>query len=237
MMIGRKFFDSLLCFLAVPTFFFAELDLTALANLYQSDKGTEYPDRHHYTRYYQELFRDFTDHPIAILEIGLNQLDRRDCASLRMWLDYFPDGQIYGIDNKTQIFTHPRVSIWIGNQSDPIFLQRFTRCLQARLDIVIDDGSHVSHDQQISFFHLFSFLQPGGLYIIEDLRFQRKVERPSIIKTVDLFYKLKRKEPISLPHIPQNLVENTINRIETIDFYESETTGPDSLVVIRKSAL
>jgi len=42
------------------------------------------------------------------------------------------------------------------------------------LDIIIDDASHASHHQQKGFLELFPKLKSGGLYIIEDLRWQPK---------------------------------------------------------------
>ncbi len=41
------------------------------------------------------------------------------------------------------------------------------------VDIIIDDASHASHHQQNAFVTLFPKLRSGGLYIIEDLRWQR----------------------------------------------------------------
>jgi hypothetical protein len=37
------------------------------------------------------------------------------------------------------------------------------------LDIVLDDGSHVSSHQRVSFEVLFPLLSDGGLYMIEDM--------------------------------------------------------------------
>ena len=57
-----------------------------------------------------------------------------------------------------------------------------------RLDIVLDDASHASHHQQYGFLELFPRLAPGGLYIIEDLRWQPPaLERTDFVKTADLF--------------------------------------------------
>jgi hypothetical protein len=55
-------------------------------------------------------------------------------------------------------------------------------------DIIIDDASHASHHQQNGFLELFPRLAPGGLYVIEDLRWQPDAyERKGITKTADLF--------------------------------------------------
>ena len=58
----------------------------------------------------------------------------------------------------------------------------------ATCDIVIDDASHASHHQQNAFLELFPALPSGGLYVIEDLRWQPDAfERPGITKTAQLF--------------------------------------------------
>lgn len=55
-------------------------------------------------------------------------------------------------------------------------------------DIVLDDAPHVSHHQQNTFLELFPKLASGGLYIIEDLRWQPKAcEKQGITKTSRLF--------------------------------------------------
>ncbi len=102
--------------------------------------------------------------------------------------EFFLKAQILGLDVSD-----------FGWFTDPRF--QFFRCdMDARdniraaadgmppLDIVIDDASHASHHQQNAFLELFPRLKSGGLYIIEDLRWQPETyERPAITKTADLF--------------------------------------------------
>ena len=87
--------------------------LTSLANLYGTDKGTGRRG-HHYTRIYSELLEPIRERPIRMLEIGLLGMRRggwddkqlrgrgetqgRDAPSLRMWSQYFPRGEIFGLD-------------------------------------------------------------------------------------------------------------------------------------------
>lgn len=40
------------------------------------------------------------------------------------------------------------------------------------LDLVIDDASHLGHETRVSFDVLFPLLRPGGLYVIEDWRWE-----------------------------------------------------------------
>lgn len=54
--------------------------------------------------------------------------------------------------------------------------------------IAIDDASHASHHQQNAFLEVFPRLESGGLYVIEDLRWQPDTyEQPGITKTAALF--------------------------------------------------
>jgi hypothetical protein len=105
-----------------------------------------------------------------------------------MWLEFFPKARIHGLD----------VSDFSWLKDDRF---TFTRCdMDAReniaqaaagmpaFDVIIDDASHASHHQQNGFLEMFPRLKPGGLYIIEDLRWQPETyEKPGITKTADLF--------------------------------------------------
>lgn len=55
----------------------------------------------------------------------------------------------------------------IGDQSDPDFLRAVVQSMGG-VDVVLDDGSHVSKHQRTSFDVLFPLLSEGGLYVIED---------------------------------------------------------------------
>lgn len=171
------------------------VNLTDLADRYGSDKGST---KHRYTELYHMLFQPYRNRAITFLEMGLliggpehgASADRatRDLPSIRMWLDYFHKARVIGLDiSDFSWFAHDRF--------------RFVRCdMDAReniaaaargmppLDIVIDDASHASHHQQNAFLELFPRLRAGGLYIIEDLRWQPETyERAGITKTADLF--------------------------------------------------
>jgi hypothetical protein len=95
-----------------------------------------------------------------------------------MWHDYFTNAIIYGIDNfddliyktinfKKEQIENDRLKIFIGDQSDEIFLKKNFDGIY--FDIIIDDGSHRSWHQQQSFKYLFPKVNSGGYYIIEDL--------------------------------------------------------------------
>ncbi|WP_298878341.1 glycosyltransferase [uncultured Bradyrhizobium sp.] len=153
--------------------------LTQLAAKYDSDKGAVYKGHiaHHYTRVYHELFRSKVLEPIHILEIGLCRgrvegWAQDQVPSLQMWLDYFPNAEIIGVDIEDfSWFSHPRVRIHRVDQGDRSMLEELAR-KEKPLDIIIDDGSHASVHQHLTLGVLFPALKPGGLFVIEDLDWQ-----------------------------------------------------------------
>ena len=88
-----------------------------------------------------------------------------------MWREYFGDfATIYGVDVQPacKIYENESIKIVIGDQGDREFWTTFKQAAP-RLDVVIDDGSHVASDQIISLEELLPHLAPGGVYICEDV--------------------------------------------------------------------
>ncbi len=87
-----------------------------------------------------------------------------------MWKAYFRRGLIYGIDiyDKTGV-DEKRIKTFRGDQTDPSFLHQVASEI-GEIDIIIDDGSHISSHVIASFRILFPLLKSGGIYAIEDLQ-------------------------------------------------------------------
>jgi SAM-dependent methyltransferase len=170
-------------------------NLTDLADGFGSDKGSS---KHRYTELYQMLFLPYRAQAIDFLEMGLQiggpehgeSPDRKttDLPSVRMWLEYFPKAQIHGLDvSDFSWFSDPRFTFHRCDMDRRENIAR-ARAEMPEFDIIIDDASHASHHQQFAFLELFPRLKPGGLYVIEDLRWQpEEMERPGITKTAALF--------------------------------------------------
>lgn len=173
-----------------------QVNLTDLADRYGTDKGSK---KHRYSELYQMLFLPYRQKRIALMEMGLQiggpehgkSADRptSDLPSIRMWLEYFPKAQIHGLDvSDFSWFQHERFVFHRCDMGKRENLQDVAAVLPEALDIVIDDASHASHHQQNGFLELFDKVKSGGLYIVEDLRWQpREMEVPGITKTADLF--------------------------------------------------
>ncbi|GIJ60384.1 class I SAM-dependent methyltransferase [Virgisporangium aurantiacum] len=143
-------------------------DLAGLAVRFGSDKW----GGHWYTPHYERHFAPLRDHRVRLLELGIGgyHLPDQGGASLHMWQHYFPRGLVHGLDiyDKSRLPVGPRVRTVRGDQGDAAFLDTLGHRI-GPLDIVIDDGSHLSRDVIVSFRALFPHLRDGGLYVIEDL--------------------------------------------------------------------
>lgn len=127
--------------------------LNDLALKYGSDKSNK---GHDYMPFYEEYL---PEKPKKILEIGVLK-----GSSIRMWKEAFPEAEIHGLDlfEANEIPDIPGVIWHRGSQIDTQLLARLRK---EKFDVVIDDGSHNSRDQLITFFGLFTH---GVSYFVED---------------------------------------------------------------------
>jgi hypothetical protein len=144
--------------------------LTDLANRFGSDKGTSPGDwgvSHGYATIYERFLSVRRFEPLRLLEIGVWK-----GGSLRMWESYLPNAQIIGIDNLSSVIQQraKRAEILIGDAADQQFLNDvLERFAGGKVDIVIDDASHILDQQVRTFEILFPCLEEGGLYFVEDV--------------------------------------------------------------------
>lgn len=147
---------------------FSADNLTELATYHKTDKW----GLHWYASHYEQHFRQLRKMNLNILEIGVGGYDdpTRGGASLRMWKDYFPNGLVYSIDkyDKSNL-QEQRIKIFQGSQNDPDFLRWVVQQI-GRVDIIIDDGSHINEHVITSFRTLFPLLADKGVYAIEDIQ-------------------------------------------------------------------
>jgi hypothetical protein len=128
------------------------MTLDELSVKYGTDKGSL---KHHYMEFYEQ---HLPKNPKKLLEIGV-----LDGASIRMWHEWFPDCEIHGLDLFTDGIPDIEGITWHqGNQCDFVLLDKLRN---ENFDIIIDDGSHGSRDQMMTFFGLFN----GKHYFIEDI--------------------------------------------------------------------
>ena len=146
-----------------------EMTLAHLAEFYGTDK--EYEHRY-VTNHYERIFAFYRKKAKRFCEIGI-----ADGDSLMMFRDYFSEATIVGCDLVDKSIEEERVSVVKMNQSVDAEIDSFCES-QDDFDIILDDGSHKMRDQQVTFSKLFRKLNPGGLFIIEDLHTSTEARMP-----------------------------------------------------------
>lgn len=139
------------------------MSLNDIGLKYNADKSSRF---HHYLDFYEEHLPD-RSFKGRLLEIGI-----MDGLSMKMWREYYPHAEIVGIDifDKSHLYN----SDWQVPESVQLLHLDGAKKEDMRplgmFDIILDDGSHYMKDQQGSFKLLYpKQLNPGGVYIIEDL--------------------------------------------------------------------
>jgi len=139
--------------------------LSQLATKYGTDKQEK---DHNYMHMYQKMLGTITIK--KFLEIGLGT-----GKSMRMWLEYYPDADVYCMEN----FGTENKKVWGGATGDDIeglnlitgdsTKEEAWRSIPDDLDVIIDDGEHHPDVQIATFLLGFNHMRQGGLYFIEDL--------------------------------------------------------------------
>ncbi|MDR1425253.1 MAG: methyltransferase domain-containing protein [Azoarcus sp.] len=122
----------------------------------------------HYPFLYDRIFASHLDagKPLTLLEIGV-----QNGGSLQIWKDYLPPGsEIHGIDINPAcqaLEFGDGIQFHLGSATDLDFINTVFK--DVRFDVILDDGSHMQADIAAAFLNLFKKLQPGGVYVVEDL--------------------------------------------------------------------
>ena len=156
--------------------------LPSLAELFRrhgSDK-----DRNGYSSLYNALFEPMRALPVRLLEVGIGSMlpgpssmkgympdTYRPGASLRAWRDFFPAGEVHGMDiqDDCMIVDEPRVVTHLCDSTSAAATRAWAEGQAAPFDVIVDDGSHWYDHQLSTLRHLFPLLRPGGFYVIEDI--------------------------------------------------------------------
>lgn len=156
---------------------FCSSDLCELGRKYDTDKSsqrnnvTDYRHCHPYTLFYENLFRNKKDHHLKIAEMGIG-----DGASLRMFQEYFKNAEIYGFEYNLELidrfknnFNNDRISLSTIDVTDANSIRDAFQKMDMMYDIIIEDTTHQFEDQIRVIEHMYKYVKPGGVLIIEDI--------------------------------------------------------------------
>lgn len=139
---------------------------TVVDDLFWSNEGPIVDKWHHYLPIYEKYLAPWRHRPVRMLELGVSR-----GGSMKLWREYLgPEAVLFGIDIDPACapFDGQAANVRIGSQADPKFLLSVVDEMGG-IDIVLDDGSHISRHIRSSFDTLYPRLSVGGLYIVEDL--------------------------------------------------------------------
>ncbi|HLQ90069.1 MAG TPA: glycosyltransferase [Xanthobacteraceae bacterium] len=151
----------------LPTF-------TDLADRFNTDKNRHTGWPHCYARVYDRLLSSRRFSLRKLMEIGLSRWSHNEAPSVALWQSFFPFCHVIGVDlGDFSSLNSKRFSSFVCNQSKREELRGLAAKLgSGSMDVIIDDGSHASFDQQVTLRELFPLLADGGWYFIEDLDWQ-----------------------------------------------------------------
>ena len=208
--------------------------MNELGKIFKKNRSDKSDSKHNYHTIYHKHLKDIRKDEINLLEIGVAY-----GGSLKSWLEYLPNANIFGMDNFANnkeieesvlkdLSKYKRLEIINESQISDVALDKLSK---KEFDIIIDDASHVSEDQQYTFSKLANSVKNGGLYFIEDLHCIRnsnpnfKIKAENTIDVLKTFYKDKKYESLISSEKENDFITNNFSVIE---IYK------DSICVLKK---
>lgn len=211
-----------------------------LLDIHLSKRGKVSDKWEAYFGVYERVFAPLRDQPVRLLEIGV-----QNGGSLEVWAAYFARAEaIVGCDIDPLCgqlrYADPRIHVVVGDVSTAATKERVLS-IAPTLDVIVDDGSHVSKDIVTAFFAYFPSIRDGGVFVVEDMHaVYRPVEDGGLLNPTSAqeFFKLMA-DVVNMPHwrtvhdinaLLSRFVQTAPPWLSTIESVEFS----DSMVVIRK---
>jgi hypothetical protein len=127
----------------------------------------------------------------SFLEIGLFLWDT-PTTDLYAWEQIFPNADIWGADIKQHLlFNEGRIRCLYIDQADSETFPPVRYLVGDKVDVILDDASHVYSLTINTFENMFDLVAPGGVYMIEDILLNGKpgVDWEQNVKELDNYFK------------------------------------------------
>lgn len=130
-------------------------------SFFLNKNGSDKCQSHTYQLVYDDLFKNLPrDYPIDLLESGVER-----GGSLSAWKEYFPNGNIIGIDPVDQ-----RLPEFVRDDVKFVLEDIKKYQFDREFDLIIEDGNHSNEDALWATTTLPLHLKPGGVMILEDVQ-------------------------------------------------------------------
>lgn len=174
------------------TFFDKSKTLTEIANTLETDKGTadkttlswgkDWPEHlcMGYTEVYEKYMAPYRETPVKLFEIGICN-KRFPYASPKMWLSYFKNVDLYGVDNFWGTYLTDRieeiktinnwgVNFIYADQGNFCDWNEIKQECPNDFDFFVEDGSHWPNHMIVSLWQARDLIKSGGYYFMEDIQ-------------------------------------------------------------------
>lgn len=133
-----------------------------------NESGSDKSVSHNYEIAYSQILPDTLNN---MLEIGIGCYNNSNDTSLRAWEKLYPNANIYAIDiDETKLINKEKIKSFKVDQFSVSELNNFSKNLDVKFDVIIDDGVHLLSPTIATFEALFPCLNDNGVYCIEDVR-------------------------------------------------------------------
>jgi hypothetical protein len=178
---------------------------------------------HSYESSLHENLKDIKNDNLDILEVGSAKGD-----GIASFYFYFPNSNLIAADNNPfrNRYKSSRIrNIYLDISSKKI-LSNFSKFLNKKFDLIIEDCSHQLIHQILCFSENFKNLKKGGIYIVEDLNFPEvhTMYNPTneLMNLKKILLKIQNKEDILSDYLSNDEISYLKDNIEDIKFYTSK---------------
>ncbi len=221
-----------------------------LFEYFNSDKGLEFIDQypepfkrrnnknkvkaHGYSIFYEKYFQVLKDQNINILEIGSFYGN----ASAAMYF-YFKNANIYGADINPDMFKYKsnRIESFFVNSSSRNSINNDLIKKNISFGIIIEDASHMLKDQILSLFMLFKILDPGGVFIVEEIDFPEKREDMRINQSLPnlktILNKILLNQDFHTEYVEEKEKLYFLENLQSIEFFKGNF---NEIAIIKKKS-
>ncbi len=163
---------------------------------------------------YDKFFSKRRLEKLKILEIGV-----ANGHSIASWHHYFPNSNIYGIDNKKPykfFYKSKRVKYFEIDIFEKEKIKKFIK-QHGKFDFIIDDSLHEAHAMLTNIINFYPALKPSGSYFLEDFRLIDNTKEAVVNYNLKHNKRLFGESPLSIKNIIMNINEKKMFDHNIID--------------------